>query len=631
MQLNSIWTSNKTPVIATLIITLLVFSTRNIGKKTPDSLGSIRDLKWSSINFLHTTDTHGWYGGHTNQKLYGADWGDFISFTENMRSIANSQNVDLLLVDTGDRHDGNGLTDATVPNGIEALPIFAKQDYDLVTIGNHELYLYENSKQEFDFIVQEYGDNYISSNVEYKNDDGDFEPFGKKYKYFTTPNQKVRILSFAFLFDFTRNNEGTRVTSLEDVIKEKWFLKTLKKHPGKDVDLIVVFGHIPIAHTWKELLVLHQVLREYYPETKIQYFGGHSHIRDFTIFDSNLTGLQSGRYCESVGWVSIDLSATGDLSPQKIFARSYIDFNLNSFLHHSGKSSIEEFETEAGNNVTRTINLVRNKLHLNDVLGHVNRNYYVDYVPLDHPQNLFKLLADQVLPTLKPTEALKNQSDERIFIINTGSIRYDLYKGPYTIDTRYIVSPFENEWARITLPKSIAIRIGPFLNKASYILSQDKDNEIDNRRLLPLHQYSQRLKQEQQLRAKLEEEPEKKFQYPAFSPFFSQDAEFQNEASITRQKLSKGYVTHDDFGDDGDDTPHKPVINFPITNVVESKQLDIETGEDALVDVIYYKFIEGNILWTLKHIGYDEKVESELYSTTYLNQLLEVFIQQNEI
>jgi 2',3'-cyclic-nucleotide 2'-phosphodiesterase (5'-nucleotidase family) len=24
----------------------------------------IRDLKWGQINFLHTTDTHGWLGGH---------------------------------------------------------------------------------------------------------------------------------------------------------------------------------------------------------------------------------------------------------------------------------------------------------------------------------------------------------------------------------------------------------------------------------------------------------------------------------------------------------------------------------------------------------------------------------------
>lgn len=27
----------------------------------------IRDLQWGSLNFLHTTDTHGWHAGHLEQ------------------------------------------------------------------------------------------------------------------------------------------------------------------------------------------------------------------------------------------------------------------------------------------------------------------------------------------------------------------------------------------------------------------------------------------------------------------------------------------------------------------------------------------------------------------------------------
>lgn len=30
----------------------------------------IRDLTWGQLNFLHTTDTHGWHGGHLQE--YGA-------------------------------------------------------------------------------------------------------------------------------------------------------------------------------------------------------------------------------------------------------------------------------------------------------------------------------------------------------------------------------------------------------------------------------------------------------------------------------------------------------------------------------------------------------------------------------
>lgn len=39
----------------------------------------------------------------------------------------------------------------------------------------------------------------------------------------------------------------------------------------------------------------------------IQAFGGHTHIRDFTVYDSMSTGLESGRYCET-GEVDIDFT-----------------------------------------------------------------------------------------------------------------------------------------------------------------------------------------------------------------------------------------------------------------------------------------------------------------------------------
>jgi 2',3'-cyclic-nucleotide 2'-phosphodiesterase (5'-nucleotidase family) len=60
-------------------------------------------LRWGEINFIHTTDTHGWLAGHLREENYGADWGDFVSFTKAMRSKADSLGVDLLLIDTGVR------------------------------------------------------------------------------------------------------------------------------------------------------------------------------------------------------------------------------------------------------------------------------------------------------------------------------------------------------------------------------------------------------------------------------------------------------------------------------------------------------------------------------------------------
>lgn len=58
-------------------------------------------LEWGQINFLHTTDTHGWLEGHLKEQNYGADWGDYLSFTKHMKQKARKLGVDLLLVDTG--------------------------------------------------------------------------------------------------------------------------------------------------------------------------------------------------------------------------------------------------------------------------------------------------------------------------------------------------------------------------------------------------------------------------------------------------------------------------------------------------------------------------------------------------
>ena len=69
----------------------------------PDALNVVpqRQLEWGQINFIHSTDIHGWFEGHMKERNYRADWGDFTSFIKHMREKADKLNVDLLVVDTG--------------------------------------------------------------------------------------------------------------------------------------------------------------------------------------------------------------------------------------------------------------------------------------------------------------------------------------------------------------------------------------------------------------------------------------------------------------------------------------------------------------------------------------------------
>jgi 2',3'-cyclic-nucleotide 2'-phosphodiesterase (5'-nucleotidase family) len=82
-----------------------IVQTRLVRRMQPDALNATSTskgpLEWGQINFLQTTDTHGWLEGHLKEPNYGADWGDFVSFTKAMRQKADNLGVDLLLVDTG--------------------------------------------------------------------------------------------------------------------------------------------------------------------------------------------------------------------------------------------------------------------------------------------------------------------------------------------------------------------------------------------------------------------------------------------------------------------------------------------------------------------------------------------------
>jgi 2',3'-cyclic-nucleotide 2'-phosphodiesterase (5'-nucleotidase family) len=70
----------------------------------------LRDLPWAQLNFLHTTDVHGWWGGHLQEASFSSDWGDYVSFAKHMREKADADRSDLLLIDTGDRVGELGCT-----------------------------------------------------------------------------------------------------------------------------------------------------------------------------------------------------------------------------------------------------------------------------------------------------------------------------------------------------------------------------------------------------------------------------------------------------------------------------------------------------------------------------------------
>lgn len=507
----------------------------------------IKDLHWGQLNFLHTTDTHGWLAGHLLDENYSADFGDFADFVRKMKAKADWLGVDLLLVDSGDLHDGTGFGDITKPNGKLTMPIFKKLPYDLLSIGNHELYTSEIANDTYHNFAPNWGGRYLTSNVDF-NGTGIAKPFSQRYAYYQT-KFGIRIMSFAFLFNFTGNSNASVVTPVGDAVKQPWFQEQVKR---TDIDLFMVAGHITLRNS-TEWGFIYSAIRQHHPTTPIQIFGGHRHVRDSVVFDASAVGIASGRYCETVGWMSVDglpTNVTRAKSPQgsgtKItqkpsavpgvtpnlnstlsFTRQYLDFNRFSFEHHTSTTE-QTFNTSYGQGISEDItDSVEEIPELTDKLGCSPGNFYLDRFPLTSNQSLFNYLTTVVFPQVVVDP---NRTDvPRIILTNTGGFRYDLLKGPFTIDNAYQTNPYTNYWLRMTAPWSVA---------KDLLLNMQTDKVYK-----------------------------------------------RQTSNNTTLPPTPGYVTKDDFGNDGDNIVHTPQGYFNNPHYVQANVSVANITDDTMVDV----------------------------------------------
>ncbi|RMY05362.1 hypothetical protein D0867_10053 [Hortaea werneckii] len=674
----------------------------------------LRSLPWASgknsLNFLHTTDTHGWHAGHLQEPQYSADWGDYISFASHLHDRADADGSDLLLIDTGDRVEGNGLYDASDPKGYWTFNgIFEEQPIHVITSGNHELYLANTSRRESDVVVPAYSQNYIASNldirgVEADGQDADFRPLAARYRKFTTKNNGIRILAFGFLFNFHNSANNTRVQPVQETLKEKWFQDALRE---EDVDLFLVAGHVPVRES-EEYDAVYRAIRAVKWDTPIVFFGGHTHVRDFKRWEDKAMGIESGRYLETIGFLSMkglkgggDGKEDGDVETQNEneneekeetistpttptrktrkslqYNRMYIDNNLHSFHHHSNTNSTT-FPTEHGRNVSAQIEHARQTLNLNQTFGCVPQTYWLNRAPYPSNTSLLSLLADRILPesfasyntTTSPTadNAETNPSNHKpsIILTNTGALRFDLFQGPFTLDSTFLISPFTSGFRMIRdVPFSAADRVLGLLNSEGPILQREGEDVLGFGGGRGMERAMQEglwraMAPQRGVRGRGEAVVEKGWvddsprrnggsgggggQIPLMPDDNLERGGRQGAASSLHEQESQdhphpptvpGYTTHDDLGPTGDDTVHAPTRFFDVPNCIGSKiffpnttssppphhstsvvvpQQQENPPSPEKVDLIYNAFIEPWILSALEFLGQEyEKGDTEV-------------------
>jgi 2',3'-cyclic-nucleotide 2'-phosphodiesterase (5'-nucleotidase family) len=524
----------------------------------------------------------------SSRPSFSADWGDYISFSTRMREKAEANDQDLLVIDTGDRIEGNGLYDASDPKGRYTFNIFKQQHIDVICTGNHELYKRNSSENEYNITVPNFRDSYVASNLDIIDPvTGQQVPLAPRFKKFTTKKQGIRIIAFGFIYDFEGNENNTIVQPAEETVKEIWFQDAIR---DREVDLFLVIGHVPVRSP--EFLEIFQAIRKVQWDTPIQFFGGHTHIRDYKKYDAKSFALESGRFMETIGFQSIDRLSTGtkdvQASNSPVFSRKYIDNNLYSFYHHTGLNAAS-FPTDHGQNVSKQIKAARKDLHLDSTYGCAQQDLWMSRAKYPSNSSIFTWLEQQVLPEIVVDPRRVNNS--RLAMINTGGIRFDIFKGPFTRDSTYIVSPFTSGFRYIKdVPYGKASKLSAILNNNGPIL-ENMQPSLQSWRLAPVEQRSY-------VADVVVEEATTRH-----------DSARQMPLSLAPD-LTPGYTTKDDAGSDGDDTAHAPISFYRVPNIIQSQIDPPSQGETPeLIDVVYIEFIERWILLAFRFLDLDYSIK----------------------
>ncbi|KAI5475343.1 5'-Nucleotidase/apyrase family protein [Pseudohyphozyma bogoriensis] len=558
-----------------------------------------RPVEWGEVNILHTTDTHGWLLGHQRQEAsFSGDWGDLYSFVTRMKEEATRRGVDLLLVDSGDRVDGNGLVDGEPEGhvkGYTAMKFFKEMPYDVITTGNHELYKYPVALSTYQNLAAHYGDRYLTSNVNLTMPEtGESVPSGKRYRKFKTEMGR-NVTAFGPLFFFKAHDKGITIQKPSEMIKEAWFQEAIAVRP----DFFLLVGHMSIkGQDDSEWTTIFNAIRSVHQDVPILIFGGHHHIRDCVQEDMRSMSLASGRYMETVGFMSVS-GLNDDPELPLNFSRRYLDQNRNTYKYHAG----EGFDTPKGLHLSKQMGLVASTFNLTYQFGTSPQAYYLGRYPHTSQKSLLNLMTSKVLPLLIDRP---DRPYPRVTILNSGSIRFDIFKGPFTRNDQWIILPFTNNFEYIRgVPSRVAKKLLPYLNL------------VGEHGVLP----STLLQSPSALSASIEH-IYRKHERESYEAFVSSVSQEEGE------KRTVGYVTVDKCPGLGDDVLHKPVPHAWQPTFV-STELEVGVGEEEKVDVVFFDFIQPDIIAALNHLQKEKEFSAKdvgLYiSTLSANTLMQEY------
>ncbi|KAJ7506643.1 Metallo-dependent phosphatase-like protein [Mycena galericulata] len=581
-----------------------------------------RPLVWGDINIISTTDTHGWLLGHEKQSApepnYSGTWGDYAAFVRHMKELAVEKDVDLLLVDSGDLHDGTGLTDGFPPGGVDARDsneFFKQIPYDVLAIGNHELYTYANTLDMYTNFAPHFEGRYLSSNVNITvldaNNRSVSVPVGSRFRKFHTRKGRL-VAAFGVLFDFAGSAANTTVQRVEDMLREPWFIDAIAEAP----DVFLLVGHMSVAQGDDRWPLVFEAIRQVHHSTPILIFGGHSHVRDCLQLDGRSMSLASGRYMETLGWMSVDLDSEGSTENLN-FSRRYLDANRVTYQYHTNRTNLT-FDTAEGLNITRGLRELEARFGLTLEYGIAPQDYTMTRAPYPSNGSILTMIVEEAIPTVLAMNTSR-AGVPSLVIISSGSQRFDIFKGPFTKNDELTASPFVNEFIYIPdVPFAAATAVLPALNRAGAERlwpereGGEGEGEGESRQM---RMWRQERAVERGYVDWLEDMHRRYYAQQQLEPLAGAQGE-----------LTLGYVTTDACPGAGDDVPHVPLPVHRVPDFIASRP---PVGADK-VDLIFVDFIEAQLIRTLNEVQSARVyslADAHVYSPVLTNELLGIYAQ----
>ena len=354
-------------------------------------------LPWSDVNVLIDTDVHSYLERGTT------DYGKVLSFYERLKQ----DHPNLLFVMNGDWMDGTGLA-LSLPS---LTPLLQRVPWDVVTLGNHELYRSDVLETMLADLIPHWGDRFVTSNVHHA---GTKQSVGRRFRIVQ------RVLCFGFLVQMSHPTPLVEIQLVQDAVQEDWFREVLLQ-TGDSFDSILVLAHMDAEDP--DVIVLLQAIREFVGATlPVLFVTGHTHRRAYVEPDASSASFQAGHYLDTIGFASYSLQ--GD------FHHVFVDpEQLSTYVGTT-------LDTPNGTALSRAITETRDSLGLTKRIGCVPSRSLLLNTTVDAPNSLWKFVDEVLAPSFL--------SPNQVLLLSKGNWAVSLHKGHLTVDDLIRVAPYNS-------------------------------------------------------------------------------------------------------------------------------------------------------------------------------------------